>query len=226
MAAFRAAIRFDQGSGEVADQLCAIGEYLSLAPGDELAVDTDDDRLIYIASGAAKLLSQARSGSGMQAGSHVLAFQFAGDIVSVLRKPAGGSSLVALSEVDLIAFSANQFLDIAQGDPAVLRAVLVKSLDSLQRTRTRMMHLGHQTARQRIAGFLVSMADRICGCTGGKCEFLLPMGRSDIGDSLGLTIETVSRQFTDLRKEGLVSTPSRSMVCLTDIDALKREAGT
>ena len=88
-----------------------------------------------------------------------------------------------------------------------------------------MMQLGHQSARQRIAGFLVSMAERICGCTRGSCEFSLPMARADIGDSLGLTIETVSRQFTDLRHDGLVTTRGRSAVTLVDIEALRREAG-
>ncbi|MFL0354847.1 helix-turn-helix domain-containing protein [Erythrobacter sp. GH1-10] len=217
----------------MADKLCAIGQAITLSPGVELPSGENEHRLVYIASGAAKLLVQESPGTpraGPAATSsgparHVMGFHFPGDIVSLQRRGEGGSSLVALSETDLLVFSADEFLDVAQDDPAVLRSVLIKSLESLQRTRTRMMRLGHQTARQRVAGFLISMAKRLCGCTHGECEFVLPMGRGDIGDSLGLTIETVSRQFTDLREEGLLSTSGRSLVALPDIDALKNEAG-
>jgi CRP/FNR family transcriptional regulator len=51
------------------------------------------------------------------------------------------------------------------------------------------------------------------------------MSRRDIGDSLGLTIETVSRQLTELREAGLVETEGRSIISLSDIAALARLAG-
>jgi CRP/FNR family transcriptional regulator len=122
-------------------------------------------------------------------------------------------------------FPAEQFLDIAQNNPAVLRSVLARSLQALHRSRTRMMQMGHKSAQQRIADFLVSMAERLAGCTTGACAFALPMSRRDIGDSLGLTIETVSRQLTELREAGLLETEGRSKVCLSDVSALARLAG-
>jgi CRP/FNR family transcriptional regulator len=51
------------------------------------------------------------------------------------------------------------------------------------------------------------------------------MSRRDIGDSLGLTIETVSRQLTELRAAGLVETEGRSNIVLKDVGALARIAG-
>ncbi|TRD10880.1 Crp/Fnr family transcriptional regulator [Erythrobacter insulae] len=222
---FRASVAPALGDRTVADQLCSIGEYFALSPDEQFPASIDKDHLVYLASGAAKLVSLEHPPLDAQTRGHILGFHFADDIVSILRKPGGGSSLTALTHIELVAFSAEEFLDIAQADPALLRSVLIKSLDSLQRTRTRMIRIGHQTARQRIAGFLVNMAERICGCMSGPCEIALPMGRSDIGDSLGLTIETVSRQFTELRKSGLISTPGRGIVGLSDIDALKCEAG-
>jgi len=98
-------------------------------------------------------------------------------------------------------------------------------LQALHRSRTRMMQMGHKSAQQRIADFLVSMAERLAGCTSGACAFALPMSRRDIGDSLGLTIETVSRQLTELREAGLVETEGRSKVSLSDVAALARLAG-
>jgi CRP/FNR family transcriptional regulator len=222
MEAFRDALPPGTGDALTADRLCAIGFCLHLAKGDELAPDPREDRLVYIAEGSAKLAAQpvADAPSGQ-----VLAFHFGGDMISVLRQSDGDFRLVALSDCDLVVFPADRFLDIAQSDPAVLRSVLARSLQALHRSRTRMMQMGHKSAQQRIADFLVSMADRLAGCTSGACAFALPMSRRDIGDSLGLTIETVSRQLTELREAGLVETEGRSKVCLSDVDALARLAG-
>lgn len=221
---------FSHCSRAVADRLEAIATVLTLSAGETLAGKGDGDRLVFITRGSAKLVSCTAPHGSTPIGSegenrHILAFQFPGDIVSIPSQRAGGAYLVALGELDLVAFDAREFLDAAEGDPALLRGVLVRSLDTIQRNRKRMMRLGHRSARQRIAGFLVTMAERIAGCTEGPCEFALPMGRGDIGDSLGLTIETVSRQFTELRNEGLVTTKGRALVHLSDIDRLRHEAG-
>ena len=226
MEAFRDALPPGTAGGLTADRLCAIGFCLHLARGDELAPDPHEDRLVYVAAGSAKLAAQpvADAPTGQ-----VLAFHFAGDMISVLRQSAreawGDFRLVALTDCDLVVFPAERFLDIAQADPAVLRAVLARSLQALHRSRTRMMQMGHKSAQQRIADFLVSMAERLAGCTTGACAFALPMSRRDIGDSLGLTIETVSRQLTELREAGLVETEGRSKVSLSDVTALAKLAG-
>ena len=233
MAAFRASVPFGGGPERTAERLCAVGRYQALSRGKELAGNRDEDRLVYIAEGSAKLIAlsgpaQAKNGdqgSGSAACDHVLAFHFEGDIVSVLRQSDTDFRLIALTDLELVIFPAKQFLDVAQDDPAVLRSVLTRSLEALHRSRTKMMQLGHKSARQRIADFLVTMAKRLTGRTDGPCEITLPMSRRDIADSLGLTIETVSRQFTELRDAGLVETEGRSCVRLTDIRQLATEAG-
>jgi len=223
---FRAALPDGTGDGRVADALCALGQAAQLARGQELAPDPESDRLVWLASGAAKLVARgaAPSTAGVPGG-QVLAFHFAGDLVSVLRQKDGDFRLVALTACDLVIFPSDRFLDHAQGDPAVLRSVLTRSLQALHRSRTRMMQMGHKSAAARIADFLVSMAERLSGTTQGSCAFALPMSRRDIGDSLGLTIETVSRQLTELREAGLVATEGRSKVAINDVGALARIAG-
>jgi len=239
MAAFRASVnaRPEPAMAETLDRLCAVGQFRRVLKGCELPVDPDEDRLVYIVAGAAKLVAQSLSGrtcnmaqgSGQGerdwAHSHILAFYLPGEIISVLRQVDADFHLIALTDLELVVFGADQFLDIAQTNPAVIRQVLSRSLQALHRSRTKMIQLGHKSARQRIADFLVSIAERICGCTEGRCEFSLPMSRRDIGNSLGLTIETVSRQLTDLREEGLVETHGRSGICLVDIGSLISEAG-
>lgn len=226
LALFRAALPPGTGDAPTADRLCALGAALHLSRGEQLAPDPLEDRLVWIAGGAAKLVCPHASGAeGPVPGGQVLAFHFAGDLVSVLRQSDGDFRLVALADSDLVIFPADRFLDAAQGDPAVLRAVLSRSLQALHRSRTRMMQMGHKSAAARIADFLVSMAERLAGASTGACDFALPMSRRDIGDSLGLTIETVSRQLTELREAGLIKTEGRSKVRLADIAALAKLAG-
>lgn len=250
--AFRAALPAGRARSAIADELCALSLHQHLAKGDALACDHRDDRLVFMASGAAKLvaylpapapvpapagappaspapLASAAIGAGSNGAMQVLAFHFAGDIISVLRQGTrateGDFRLIALDDCELVVFSTDAFLDLAQSDPIVLRWVLAGSLQALHRSRTRMMQLGHKSARQRIADFLVSMAERLSDSTSGACRLILPMSRRDIGDSLGLTIETVSRQFTELRDAGLIETKGRSLVKLMDISALAQAAG-
>ena len=192
-----------------------MGQQIRMDRGEELPGEVGEDRLVYIADGAAKLVASS--------GDHhnqVLAFYFAGDVASVLSHHGEAIRLVALTPLELISFPSGAFLDQAQAAPEVLRTVLTRSLQALHRSREKMMQLGNRSARHRVADFLLSMAERTSDCTDGSCRLHLPMSRRDIADSLCLTIETVSRQFTELREMGLLETQGRSAVILFDLAEL------
>ena len=74
------------------------------------------------------------------------------------------------------------------------------TLRSLVRAQEHLLVLGRQTALERIAAFLLDLAER----QGGSDDFEMPMSRNDIADYLGLTIETVSRSFSELKRQGLI----------------------
>ena len=64
------------------------------------------------------------------------------------------------------------------------------------------------------------------GIAKGEATLLdLPMSRRDIAESLGLTIETVSRKLTHLREAGLIRTQGRSSIQLNDLGRLRLHAG-
>ena len=80
-------------------------------------------------------------------------------------------------------------------------SIMSSTLRSLERAQDHMLLLGRKTAQEKLATFLLDMAQRICG----DDEHLeLPMQRSDIADHLGLTIETVSRTLTQFARSGLI----------------------
>ncbi|TIO49858.1 MAG: cyclic nucleotide-binding domain-containing protein [Mesorhizobium sp.] len=95
------------------------------------------------------------------------------------------------------------------------RQLLPLALKGLTRAQEHLLVLGRQNAIERVAAFLVEMSER----QGGLRQVELPMSRIDIGDYLGLTIETVSRVFTRLKEKGVIR-----LLSLRSIEILKRDA--
>ncbi|QKC84822.1 helix-turn-helix domain-containing protein [Mesorhizobium sp. NZP2077] len=95
------------------------------------------------------------------------------------------------------------------------RQLLPLALKGLTRAQEHLLVLGRQNAIERVAAFLVDMAER----QGGLRQVELPMSRMDIGDYLGLTIETVSRVFTRLKDKGVIR-----LLNLRSIEIVKHDA--
>lgn len=90
-------------------------------------------------------------------------------------------------------------------------------LKSFVRAQEHLLVLGRQNAAERIAAFLLDMAER----QGGLETFELPMSRTDIGDYLGLTIETVSRAISSFRAKGIIRLRTQRTVELLKPEALR-----
>ena len=81
-----------------------------------------------------------------------------------------------------------------------------------------LMVLGRQTAKERVASFLIALLER----TGFEEDDILdvPMSRQDIADHLGLTIETVCRTLSELKRARMIDIPNQRQLHLLDPDAL------
>lgn len=113
---------------------------------------------------------------------------------------------------------------------------LMPGMSRLQHELTRLMSreivnsqwqlglVANRKADERLAAFLCHLSERLRQRGYSCSEFVLPMSRRDMGNYLGLTIETVSRLFTRLQKQGLVSVKGKS-VKLLDIEGLRQRAG-
>lgn len=207
-------------AGEVSAQLEALGRLRIVASGGSIVAEESEDTLVFLASGAAKLVAFASQGR-----EQVVAFHFAGDLISVPAPRAHAYALLALRASESMVFPAGELLSVAQEHPAMIGRIVCSAYTSLRRSREKSIVIGRKTARERVASFLVSMAERIGLPEGNRCVLHLPMSRRDIADGLGLTIETISRQLGDLRDDGLIETSGRSTVRLLDLAALAACAG-
>lgn len=204
---------------EIVADLMAIGHLVSPARGARAYIDPNVDQMVYVSRGATKLVATACEGRDQ-----IVAFHFAGDLISVPASAQHHYSLRALVDSQLLTFPTSQFVDCAERSPPMLRQVLGRVLIALHRSRDKAVGLGRKTAEERLASFFMVMAERI-GVSDGKTWTIdLPMSRKDIADALGLTIETVSRQLGRLRELGLIETSGRSGVRLLQPSALEARA--
>jgi CRP/FNR family nitrogen fixation transcriptional regulator len=95
--------------------------------------------------------------------------------------------------------------------------LLALALHSLARTQNHLMLLGRCSANQRMAAFLLDLAER----QGDETSVYLPMQRYDVADYLGMTFETVSRVLRTLKDQGLIRLRSISEVELVNLGALR-----
>lgn len=198
----------------------SLARYASARTGDAPFTGNDSDQIVFVASGSTKLVALASQGR-----EQVVAFHFAGDLVSVPARAAHGYSLYALEDCELIYFPADEFFALARHEASMVDEVLARAMRALSRCREKTIALGRKSAQERLASFLVTMADRLGLDDKGGLTLNLPMSRRDIADSLGLTIETVSRQMSELRDAGLIETTGRSLVTLLDPKGLSERAG-
>jgi len=100
-----------------------------------------------------------------------------------------------------------------------------QSLKELDEARDWMLTLGRKSAQEKVASFLYLIATHIDPEKTDKSCFDLPLSRADIADFLGLTIETVSRQMTKLRKDNIIQIENNRHITVPDMAALNFAAG-
>ncbi len=99
-----------------------------------------------------------------------------------------------------------------------------QALNELDEARDWMLTLGRKTAQEKVASFLYLIASNINPEEGNVCKFDLPLTRADIADFLGLTIETVSRQMTKLRRDGVITIENNRHLTCASLERLRDAA--
>lgn len=133
--------------------------------------------------------------------------------------------VTAVTDVTLCRFERRPFETLLEDVPHVAQRVMEMSLDELNAAREWMVLLGRKTAREKIATFIEMVVRRssTSATDGPSCE--LPLTREEIANFLGLTIETVSRQVSILKKEGILTFSDRRSFVVTDMEGLHSASG-
>ncbi|WP_323777973.1 transcriptional regulator FnrL [Leisingera sp.] len=151
---------------------------------------------------------------------------------SFLGQPGQESSpydVVAVDYTVLCCFCRNQFGDLMKEFPHLTDRLLEMSLRELDAARQWLLVLGCKLAREKTASFLAVLASREAVAKAlprtRRIAFDLTISREAIAACLGLTMETVSRQITALKNDGIIQLKSARRIVVPDVNRLLREAG-
>lgn len=156
----------------------------------------------------------------------ITGFYLPGEVVGLdaLHEHSHPSFAIALETTMVCSIPFNQLEELAGIIPN-LRMQLLKIMSREIQNDQELFQLTKKNAEERLAAFLVNLSARYAKRGLSALNFILPMSRGDIGNYLGLTIETVSRLFTRYQKAGLIDNKGREIV-LKDMKALSKLAGT
>jgi CRP/FNR family transcriptional regulator len=210
-------------SEEELQRLNAMGRNRSLARGQTLVWAGDDAVFCAnIVSGVLKLSATTANGR-----EQIVGLLYPADFVGRPFAEFAEHTITALTDTELCVFPRKPFEAALEDNIRMERLLLRRTLAALDEARNRMLLLGRKTAEEKVASFLLDMAVHLAGPDArqdGTITFDLPLTRSQIADVLGLTIETVSRQMTRLKRAGLIDLPGGRLVAIRDHEALKDRA--
>lgn len=170
------------------------------------------DRVYQLMSGTLRTCRILRDGRRQ-----IEAFHFAGDVFGLEGGEVHRVAAQTLSPVQVRAMPRSALEALARENGEVARRLLELTTDTLRRCQDHVLVLGRRAACERVAALLLDLAER----TGAEALLDVPMTRQDMADYLGLTIETVSRTFTQLQHDGLIALPTTRKVLLRDRAALE-----
>jgi CRP/FNR family transcriptional regulator len=151
----------------------------------------------------------------------IVGFAYPGDLIGLGAEGAHAMNAQAIKSTRLRCLPIGPLHQSASRDAALAFKLYEAMTRELAATRDLMLITGQRSAMERVVGFLLAFSRRNERNGQDPAVIELPMTRADIGDFLGLTIETVSRTFTKLKAIGLIELPQSNRVKLTDIDELE-----
>lgn len=205
------------------ERLNSIKYYKTFKAGREIVAAGEETAAIgSVVSGVVSLSKTMADGRRQMVG-----LMFASDFIGRPKVPVAPFDASAVTDVTLCLFPRTRFEALLSDIPALERRLLEITLDELDAARDWMLLLGRKTAQEKIATFLVILARRGQAAENDRAglKLALPITREAIGDYLGVTIETVSRQMTALRKAGVIELEDARHIRVPEFGALLDAAG-
>lgn len=150
----------------------------------------------------------------------IIGFLFPGDFLGLAMADEYAYGAEAVVDSELCRFPRRELDDLINRFPTLENRLLNVTSNELAVAQEQMVLLGRKTAKEKVATMLLLFSRRAAERGMADNPVYLPMTRTDIGDYLGLTTETVSRTFTQLRAQRIISAGSGGRIWLEDLEIL------
>ena len=199
-------------------KLRALGTVRELRADEPLFHQGDDANLVYtVASGSLRLYRLLYDGRRQITG-----FALPGEFLGISVDDSHDVTAEALEPSRIWCFQRALFDDFAARNPVLRDSLLEVAREELAAAQQQFVVLGRKTAMERVASFLLYLLGRFERITGHTADHVaLPMSRADIADYLGLTKETISRVFGQLRNSRIMRLETLTCVQILDRPALE-----
>lgn len=204
--------------------------YRNFAAGETIVWAGDDlDFVASVVHGCATLIRSLEDGRTQMVG-----LLMPSDFIGRPGRSRTAYDIVAATDLTMCVFQRAPFEKMLNDSRHISDRLRDMAMDELDAAREWMLLLGRKTAREKVASLLAIILRRGAPDAmfsahelrpGKTLHAVLPLGREAMADYLGLTIETVSRQMTALRKDGVITMKGTRDVVVTDFAALLTAAG-
>jgi CRP-like cAMP-binding protein len=201
------------------ERLRGIAQPMHLTAGSVVQRQGREADAVYLPCSGCLMVERTAAGGQRQ----VLAFLHRGYFLGLNNGNVCFYSAIALEDSHLLRFPAERFYALEDEIPVLRDNVGRISNQVLARVLDHLFAIGQKRAHARLAFLLWQLWYR-ASTDGSEMLLHLPMRRADIGDYLGLTLETTSRAFSRLRQEGIIETPDNHSVRITNRKTLQELA--
>ncbi len=155
----------------------------------------------------------------------ITGFQMAGELLGMdaISTDRHHCNAIALEDSEVCEIPFARLESLFRDMPTLLRHFHRMMSQEITREQNVMLLLGNMRADQRFAAFLINLSSRYAARGYSSTSFQLRMSREEIGNYLGLTIESISRLLSKFKKQGLLKVSNRELE-IVDLSTMKAVA--
>lgn len=154
----------------------------------------------------------------------ILGFSHAGDFLCLSARDIYLFTAEAVTPTRFRRLSRCRFQSFVEESSDLRAQLQAEVCNEMKAAQDQIVRLGRTGADERVATFLLDVARRAGACMRSPVEIEVPFGRLDIADYLGLTVETISREISKLKHDGLISTRGPHRIVLQRLEELREIA--
>ena len=186
--------------------------------GENIFIQNDPSQYLYnITEGNVKIYQLLDDGR-----IQIIGFLYPGDFFGTYRNNKYNYCAQSIGELKVCVFEQKILDRYLDENPVLSKELLNKTSFELTLAQDRITVLGKLKAVERISKFLLNISEQRERIGWQNNPISLPMTRQDIADYLGLTIETVSREFSNLKSSNIIKIISSKQIYLVDLESLKK----